>query len=128
MPGTIDFRYDAAKDIVIAIPSWRIVTKEDCEVWFREWQSYLMKFKRKIDCIVVLDDFHVDPAIAPAWGEYRAKLNIDYFRHSFRVNPDPTVRLFCKTSGVRFNAAAAEAPSLEDAILGILDARKRAGG
>jgi hypothetical protein len=128
MPGTIDFKYDAAQDIVIATPSWRIVTKEDCEVWFREWQSYLTKFKRKVDCIVVLDDFHVDPAIAPAWGEYRAKLNIDYFRHSFRVNADPTVRLFCKTSGVRFNAASAEAPSVEDAILGILDARKRAGG
>jgi hypothetical protein len=125
MPGTIDFKYDTAKDIVIATPSWRIVTKEDCQIWYEQWDTYLARFKRKIDCVVVLDDFHVDPLIAPAWGEYRAKLNITYFRHSFRVNADATVKLFIKTSGVRFNAATGEAASVEDAIQGILEARKK---
>ena len=127
MPGTIDFRYDAAKDIVVAVPNWNIVTKQDCEVWYGQWYNHLSKYKRKIDCIVVLDDFHVDPAIAATWGEYRAKLNKEHFRYSYRVNADPTVRLFCKTSGVRFNAASAEAPTVEDAIEGIMDSRKRLG-
>ena len=126
MPGSIDFKYDAAKDIVIAIPKWRIATKQDCDVWYHQWASYLAKYGRKVDCVVLLDDFHVDPAIAPAWGEYRAKLNIDYFRHSYRVHADPTVKLFVKTSGVRFNAASGEAPTVEDAIEGILEARRQA--
>jgi hypothetical protein len=125
MPGTIDFKYDAASDIVIATPKWKIVTKEDCQVWFNQWASYLSRYKRKVDCVVMLDDFHVDPSIASAWGEYRAKLNINYFRHSFRVNADATVKLFIKTSGVRFNAATGEAASIEDAIQGILGARKK---
>jgi hypothetical protein len=125
MPGTIDFRYDAAKDIVVATPRWRISTKEDCEVWFDQWASHLTKYKRKVDCVVVLDDFHVDAQIASAWGEYRAKLNIDFFRHSYRVHADATVKLFIKTSGVRFNAATGEAASVEAAIEGILEARKR---
>jgi len=128
MPGKIDFQYDAAKDIVLATPHWRLATKEDCERWFDQWDGYLSKFKRKVDCVVVLDDFHVDPAIAPAWGQYRAKLNIAYFRHSFRVNADATVKLFIKTSGVRFNAATGEAASVEAAIEGILEARKQSGG
>ena len=127
MPGTIDFQYDAAKDIVIATPKWRIVTREDCETWFHQWDSHLARYRRKVDCVVVLNDFHVDPVIAPAWGEYRAKLNIAYFRHSFRVQADAVVRLFVKTSGVRFNAATSEAETVEAAIEGILDARKRAG-
>jgi hypothetical protein len=126
MPGTIDFRYDAATDIIVATPKWRLATKEDCEEWFSKWDSYLSKFHRKVDCVVVLNDFHVDPQIASAWGEYRAKLNRTYFRHSFRVNADATVKLFVKTSGVRFNAATSEAESVEAAIEGILEARKKA--
>ena len=128
MPGTIDFQFDAARDIVIATPRWRLATKEDCELWFAQWDSYLARFKRKVDCVVVLNDFHIDPSIAPAWGEYRAKLNIAYFRHSFRVNADRTVKLFIKTSGVRFNAATGEAESVEAAIEGILEARQKSGG
>jgi hypothetical protein len=128
MPGHMDFRYDAAHDIVIAVPHWRLVTKEDCKVWYDQWDSHLARYKRKVDCVVVLNDFHVDPAIASAWGEYRARLNITYFRHSFRVNADPTVKLFVKTSGVRFNVATSEAASVDDAIAGILAARKQGGG
>ncbi len=126
MPGRIDFKHDAVNDIVIAVPQWTIKSKEDCEVWFRQWAAGLSKYGRKVDCIVVLDDFHVDTQIASAWGEYRAKLNINYFRHSFRVHADPTVKFFIQTSGVRFNAAAGEAPTVEDAVAGILDARKKA--
>jgi len=127
MPGTIDFRHDTANDIVIAVPKWMIGSKEDCEVWFRQWADQLSKYGHKVDCVVVLDDFHVDARIAAVWGEYRAKLNNTYFRHSYRVHADPTVKLFIQTSGVRFNAAAGEAPTVEDAIAGILDARKKAG-
>jgi hypothetical protein len=127
MPGTIDFQFDYARDILVATPKWRLSTKEDCEAWFSQWEKHLSKYKRKVDCVVVLDDFHVDPAIAPAWGEYRAKLNISFFRHSFRVNADSTVKLFIKTSGIRFNAATGEAISVEAAIEGILEARKKQG-
>jgi hypothetical protein len=126
MPGRIDFQYDAATDIVIATPHWRLSTKEDCEVWYDQWDGHMSKYRRKMDCVVLLHDFHVDAAIASVWGEYRAKLNITYFRHSYRVNADPTVKLFIKTSGVRFNAATGEAQSLEAAIDGILEARKSA--
>ena len=126
MPGKIDFTYDTTNDIVIAVPKWNIETQEDCEVWYREWESHLSKYGRKVDCIVVLDDFHIHTPIASAWGEYRAKLNNTYFRHSFRVHADPTVKLFIQTSGVRFNAASGEAATVEGAIEGILDARKQA--
>ena len=126
MPGTIEFTYDAAKDIVIAVPKWDIETKEDCEVWYAQWEAHMSKYGRKLDCVVVLDDFHIGPRIASAWGEYRAKLNNTHFRHSFRVHADPTVKLFIQTSGVRFNAASGEAATVDGAIEGILDARKQA--
>jgi len=127
MPGKIDFTYDKANDIVVAVPKWTIASQQDCEVWFNEWAAYLSKYGRKVDCIVVLHDFHVDARIASEWGEYRAKLNNTYFRHSYRIDADSTVKLFIKTSGVRFNAATGEAASVEDAVAGVLDARKKSG-
>jgi hypothetical protein len=126
MPGTMNFTYDDVNDIVIAAPQWNIRSKEDCEVWYKQWESHLATFGRKVDCIMILDDFHVDARIASEWGEYRAKINNDHIRYSFRVNADPTVRLFVQTSGIRFNAASGEAPTVEGAIEGILDARKKA--
>jgi hypothetical protein len=126
MPGTMNFTYDDVNDIVIAAPQWNIRSKEDCEVWYKQWVSHLTKFGRKVDCIMILDDFHVDTSIASEWGEYRAKINNAHIRYSFRVHADPTVKLFVQTSGIRFNAAAGEAPTVEGAIEGILDARKKA--
>jgi hypothetical protein len=125
MPGKISFTYDAANDIVVAVPKWTIATEQDCETWFNEWAAHLARYGRKVDCIVVLNDFHVDARVASRWGEYRARLNNTYFRHSYRVNADPTVKLFVQTSGVRFKAATAEAPTVEGAIEGILDARAK---
>jgi hypothetical protein len=127
MPGTIDFRYDPAQDIVIATPKWNVTTGADCQEWFEEWSAYLSTFNRKVDCVVVLNDFHVNPQIASVWGEYLAKLNIAYFRHSFRVQADAVVKLFTRTSGVRFNAATSEAETVETAIEGILEARRKTG-
>lgn len=127
MPGTIGFKYDKANDIVVAVPKWTIASQQDCEAWFGEWAAYLSKYGRKVDCVVVLDDFHVDAKIAAEWGEFRARLNNTYFRHSYRVHANQTVRLFVQTSGVRFDAATGEAASVEDAIAGILEARKEAG-
>jgi hypothetical protein len=125
MPGKIHFTYDPVNDIVIATPRWSITTEQDCHAWLEEWAAHLSTYGRKVDCVVVLDDFHVDAQIASQWGEYRARLNNTYFRHSYRVNADPTVKLFIQTSGVRFNAATGEAPSVEGAIAGILDARNK---
>jgi len=127
MPGRIEFTYDAANDIVLAVPKWTIRSEQDCEVWFNEWAAHLSKYGHKVDCVVVLDDFHIDAGIAGEWGEYRAKLNNAYFRYSYRVHADSTVKLFIKTSGVRFNAATGEAATVEDGIAGILDARKKVG-
>jgi hypothetical protein len=125
MPGTITFTHDAVNDIVVAVPKWTLATEQDCQDWFKEWAAHLSRYGRKVDCIVVLDDFRVDARIASQWGEYRAKLNNAYFRHSFRVHADRTVKLFIQTSGIRFNAATGEASTIEDAVEGILDARRK---
>jgi hypothetical protein len=126
--GTIDFVHDASDDLVIATPRWTISTREDCEFWYQQWVSYLSKFGRKVDCIMVLDDFHVDGAIASTWGEYRARINNEHIRYSYRVNSDWMVRTFVLTSGLRYNAATGEAESVEAAIEGIKARRAEALG
>jgi hypothetical protein len=124
MAGTIDFRYDREHDIIIATPHWRIATEADVVSWFHQYTSYLSAFTRKMDFIVVLDDFEVVPTVGSKWGEYRAKLLQKYFRHNFRVHSKRNVKLFVNTSGVRYNISTEEAASVDDAIAAILEARR----
>lgn len=127
MAGTISFEHDKMNDIVIATPVWKIETKEDCEEWYKQWYDYLSKFGKKVDCIVLLDKFKVEASIAEVWGEYRAKLNNNFFRFSYRVNPELLTGIFIKTSGVRYHAATKEAKNVESAVLAIKEERKNTG-
>jgi hypothetical protein len=127
MKGTIDFKYDKANDVVVATPNWNVETKEDCEIWYKQWVDSLADYKRKVDCVMVLDNFNVDVKIAAVWGEYRAKILNTYTRFTYRINPNLVTGIFIKTSGVRFNASSKEADSMEGALHAIREDRKNAG-
>jgi hypothetical protein len=127
MIGTISFEHDKSNDIHIARPNWNIETKEDCEIWFQQWNDYLSKIGKKVDMIVILDNFKVSTNVAEIWGPYRAKVNNDFFRFSYRVNPELVTGIFIKTSGVRYHAATKEAKTVESAIVAIKEERKAAG-
>lgn len=122
MKGTIDFRYDDANDVVVATPRWRIETPADAD-WLDAYARYLKRFNRRMDIVVVLDDFDIAPAVAAVWGEYRAKLHQTYTRHSMRVKASSRVRLYVNTSGARFDVPTGEAASVPDAIAAILALR-----
>jgi hypothetical protein len=127
MNGTIEFQHDKINNLIIAKPKWIIETKEDCELWFKQWSNYFSKFGKKVDVIVVLDSFKVATAIAAEWGEYRAKLNNNFFRISYRVNPDLMTGIFIKTSGIKYHAQTKEAKTVESAIFAIKEEREKAG-
>src|SRR5579859_1178185 len=105
MKGTIEFKYDHANDIVIAIPHWQIDTREHVLSWYNQYEAYMKRWNRKMDFIVVLDDFVIGPAIGSVWGEYRAKVHQRYTRFNYRVHSNNRVKLFVNTSGVRYNIA-----------------------
>ncbi len=115
MIGTIVFEHDIAFDIVIARPVWHIQTMEDCEIWYNQWVEYLSKFDHKVDLIIMLDDFKVSAGIASEWARYRALVNNEFTRFSYRVNPDLLIETFAKTSGAIYNAPFGEAASVEKA-------------
>ncbi len=124
MPGTIDFRYDEQNDIIIATPHWKIATEADVLAWFGQYERYMKRFPGKMDFVFVLDDFDIHPSIGAKWGEYRAKIHQRFTRFNYRVHSRRDVKLFVNTSGVRYNVSTEEAASVEDAIQGILEARR----
>lgn len=126
MKGTIDFRHDSENDVVVATPHWHIQTPADAAAWVDAYTRYFKRFNRKMDLIVVLDDFEIAPAVAAIWGEYRAKLHQTLTRPSIRVGASSRVRLYVNTSGVRFDVATGEAASVEDAIQAIRTLRAAA--
>ena len=127
MKGIIDFEYDEANDIVIATPRWNIESVEDCEIWYNQWVEYLSQFNRKMDAIMVLDNFHVKASYSVEWGKYRVKVLHEHTRYTYRVNSDLSTGIFVKTSGMRYNASTNEANSIAAAKEAILEDRKKAG-
>ena len=127
MKGTIDFKHDKESDIVIATLHWNIESVEDCEIWYKQWVDFLTPFKRKVDAIMVLDDFHVKASYSVEWGKYRVKILHDYTRFTYRVNSDLTTGIFVKTSGARYNASTKEANSVEAAKEAIRKDRENEG-
>jgi hypothetical protein len=124
MPGSMKFQYDSVNDVVIGIPSWKIETREDAEEWYRQWEVYMSTFHRKMDVVVLLDNFEVATAVGPYWGEFRARVHQNFTRHNFRVHSNARVQLFVNTSGARYNVSTLEAATIEDAIDGIKEARR----
>ena len=131
MTGSIDFRYDPRDDIVFATPHWRIENMDDVLAWYRQYSDYFgFNFpERKVDLVLDLGDFQVSPSIAARWGEYRARMNTTYTRHSCRVSADSRVRLHVLTSAARHDATAHmdEAPTVEEAVEAIKAARRSQG-
>lgn len=127
MAGTVEFRYDAENDVIINISHWRIETREDCELWLKQYADYYAPFGRKMDSIAVLDDFVVSSKITNVWGEYRMNLVKNYLRFSYRVHFNSLVKIIVKSDSLKYNAASQDANSIEGAIEGIKAARLAAG-
>lgn len=126
MKGSIDFKYDETNDVVIATLHWSIESVEDCKIWYQQWVDFLAPFKRKMDVVMILDDFHVKASYSVEWGQYRARVIHDYTRFTYRVNADLSTGIFVKTSGARYNASTNEANSVEAAIEAIHKDREKA--
>ncbi|MEO6599452.1 MAG: hypothetical protein ABIQ16_06235 [Polyangiaceae bacterium] len=124
--GRIDFRYDASNDAVIATPRWIIETEADVADWYDQYSTYLQKYGRKMDMVIVLDFFEIKPGIGVVWGEARGRIHKQFTRFNYRVHATNRVKLFVNTSGVRYDVATEEAATIEDAIEGILAARRAA--
>jgi hypothetical protein len=123
MNGTIEFRHDTINDIVIARPTWVLETPGDVIGWYAEYERQLKRFGRRMDYIIVLDDFDIAPAVASFWGEYRAKMVQRIMRHSCRVRASRRVQTFINTSGARFDAATDVAGTIQEATAVILALR-----
>ncbi len=126
MKGTVQFRYDAVNDVVIATVRWRIETEEELQAWYGLWCTYMQQFGRKMDCILVVDELSLGPKIGARWGEYRAKVHKQFVRYNYRVHPSSQVKLFVNTSSVRYDISREEAATVEDAIEGIKAQRRLA--
>lgn len=127
MAGTIQWHYDQANAVLVAKVQWSIRTADDVAAWLQQWKDIFARYPRKVDLVAVMDEFHVDAAMAPAWGRQRAELLREHTRFSCRVSCSPKVHTFVITSGIRYDAAADEAPTVEAALEKIRAARVSAG-
>lgn len=125
MPGRIKFSYRAQHDVVVAEVHWTLETEEDVLAWCQEYDAYFKsKFDRKVDLILELSHFHVNPRVASVLGKHRARILGEYTTRSYRVNQAPRERAFMNTSSVLHGAPANHFESIDAAVAALLADRK----
>jgi len=127
MVGYVTFRYDDANDIHFAYPKWLVETEDDCRIWYQQFVDHFSKYGKKVDVVIVLDDFRIGPAIGSVWGKYRAEWIRTYTRFSVRVNGDRRASTFTATSAALYGGGYQEAPDVETAVKNILAWRRAEG-
>jgi hypothetical protein len=124
MPGQIKFVHRALLDVVIAYVDWTIETEEDCLAWCDEYKRYFTgRFNRKVDLILELSKFHVNPRIATHWGKYRAQVLGEFTSRSYRVKQSALERTFMYTSSVLHGAPANHFQTIDQAIEALIKDR-----
>jgi hypothetical protein len=130
MPGKIRFDHRALLDVVIAYVDWNLETKDDVHAWHKEYRDYFTRhFNHKVDLILELSNFHVNPQIATYFGKYRAMVLSEYTNLSYRVNQASRERTFMYTSSAIHGAPANQYETIKQAMDAlILDREKSKTG
>lgn len=127
MSGTIKFSYRAAIDVVVATVEWSLETEDDVLNWYEEYKAYFAgRFPRKVDLILELSDFHVNPKIGTVFGQYRAQILNEFTNRSYRVNQRSRERTYMYTSSALHGAPANHFTSIDAAIAALLADREAA--
>lgn len=117
MPGQIKFVHRALLDVVIAYVDWTIETEADCIAWYDEYKKYFTgRFTRKVDLILELSKFHVNPKTATHFGKFRARVLDEFTNRSYRVKQHALERTFMYTSAALHGAPANHYESIDQAI------------
>lgn len=122
---TIHFEHDATHDVHIVYPCCHIESEADCIAWLERYSQYCTPLGHKVDMIIVLDMFSVDPAITPVWAEYRAEMLTRFSRYSVRVHSDSTVASAVVAGSAKHGVSADIAPDIPTALAHIMRCRRR---
>jgi hypothetical protein len=123
--GTVEFRYDDARDIVIARPRWTLATVSDVSRWYQMSLAYFMaRYRGRKDVVVHNDDFDVVPRLSTLWGQYRALLHDSRMSRCVTVGTSARVQMATNASSVQHGVHTFERATVEDAIELIVSMRK----
>jgi hypothetical protein len=125
--GSIRFDYDEINDVYVIYPRWTIESEEDCKAWLQQYDDYFSRLGRRVDVIIVLDDFRIDKNIGPVWGAYRAEVHKRFTRHSVRVHSNAKVKDSVSTSGLLHGVGTDEADDVPTAMR-LIVLKRQSGG
>lgn len=127
MVWSMEFRYDAQHDVVIAeFRDCLLATPKDVERWEREVGARLATFGRPVDLLIGLDGLVVRAAASAAFGLSRRRVLELHTLSSYRYGGDRSTTTAVFTSAVIHGAAANVFVTREEALAALLSDRKRA--
>ncbi len=122
--GRISFQYRALY-VVIAHVEYSLETEADVVAWSREYEAYFTQwFRRKVDLILELSQFHFSPKVAQSFAHHRALVLSRFTVRSYRVRQNVRERTFMYTTSARAGTPANQFDSIGDALNALLSDRE----
>jgi len=116
MPGSVEFEYDAKKNIVFTEDNWEIKTREDVDAFFAEYQKFFKGLNKKVYVISHIDGLLVRAKIAGYYGE-TARITIGNYILGFaRWGTDDWARMTVRTTSLKAKLTVNIYDTREEAI------------
>ena len=111
----VRFEWVPERDIYIVYPIGFVRSEDDCKEWAKAFEEKFAGFPRRVDMVILLEMFSVDPAISPIWIRYR-RLTLTHARFCIRVASESDVFPTSPTRAVPSADLTKDAPTIPDAM------------
>jgi hypothetical protein len=91
-------------DCYILYPCGHIATDSDVQNFEAEYNRVFAPLARKVDIVIVLDMFSVDPSILETWSHARKRMVEQYTNISVRVSSGGNLAFFLKKNAAKNSA------------------------
>ena len=109
------FEWVPERDIYIVYPTGIVRGEADCKAWRMAFDARFAGLGRRVDMVIVLEMFSVDPVIAHTWVHYR-RHTMAYARYCIRIESETDVFPTSPVKNVPRNELTTGAPTIPDAM------------
>lgn len=119
MSGSVEFEYDAEKNIVFTEDNWEIKTREDVDAFFAEYEKFFNGLNKKVFMISHIDGLLVHAGIASYYGEAARTAIGNYVLGFARWGMNDWARMTVRTTSLRVKLTVNIYDTREEAIQAI---------
>ncbi len=117
---TVQFEYDAERNILHAVDDYEIMTPEDIESFVALYRQQLSKIGRKVHLVTKIDGLHIAPHMEGHYGEVARKVSSEWFINFARYGESALSRLGITDAAKKADFVTSVHKTREEAVKAVM--------